>query len=87
MENITLLTMLANRAVYFFNDNAMMHYGKILQRRQKQLTLGKFLIKKARKATADEEKSTARKRHRNEITPKGKLPSLFMVGTPLRNGI
>ena len=49
--------MLANRAVYFLNDNAMMHYGKILQRRQRQITLDKFLAENARRAIADEEES------------------------------
>ena len=38
-------TKLSNRAVLIFNDNAMMHVKKILQRRQKQLILDKFLIK------------------------------------------
>ena len=39
-------TIIANRAVHIFNDNAMMHFRKILQCRQKQLTLDKFLIKR-----------------------------------------
>ena len=51
-------TMLANRAVYIFKDNAIMHFRKILPCRQRQLTLNKFLVKKARKATAEEEEST-----------------------------
>ena len=55
-------TMFANRAVHIFNDNAMMHFRNILQRRQKQPTLDKFLVKRARKATAEEEESTASKR-------------------------
>ena len=38
--------MLVNRAVHISNDNAMMHFRKILQRRQKQLTLGKFFVKR-----------------------------------------
>ena len=54
-EKYHLDTMLSNRAVHVFNDDAMMHFGKILQRRQKQLTLDKFLVKKARKATTEEE--------------------------------
>ena len=58
--------MIANRAVHIFNDNAMMHLRKILQHRQKQLKLDKYLAKKARKATAEEEESTARKRQRME---------------------
>ena len=40
-------TMLANMAVQMFNDNAMMLFRKILQRRQKQLALDKYLAKKA----------------------------------------
>ena len=63
-------TMLTNRAVYKFNDNAMMQCKEIWQRRQKQLTLDKFLVNKARKAKAEEEVSTASKRQRREITPK-----------------
>ena len=39
-------TKLANKAVHIFNDNSMMHFRKILHRRQKQLTLDKFLVKK-----------------------------------------
>ena len=54
--------MLANKAVHIIIDNAMMHFRKILQRRLKQPTLDKFLAKKARKATAEEEESTASKR-------------------------
>ena len=37
-------TIVTNRLVHIFNDNAMMHFIKILQRRQRQLTLDKFLI-------------------------------------------
>ena len=37
-----------NKAVHIFNDNAMVHFRKILQRRQWQLTLDKFLAKKAK---------------------------------------
>ena len=54
--------MLGNRAVHIFNGNAIIHFNKILQCRQRQLTLDKFLAKKARKATAEEEESTASKR-------------------------
>ena len=53
--------MLANRAVQIFNENATMHFIKILQCRQKQLTLDKLLVKKAKKTTAEEEQSTASK--------------------------
>ena len=38
-------TVVANRAVNLFNDNVMFHFRKILQRRQKQPTLDKFLTK------------------------------------------
>ena len=37
-------------------------------------------MKKARKATAEEEESTVSKRQRRVKTPKGELPSLFMEG-------
>ena len=63
-------TTIANRAVYIFNDNAMMHFRQLLPHRQKQLTVDKFLAKKARKATAEEVESTMSKRQRMEITPK-----------------
>ena len=66
VEKYHLGKMLANRAVHIFNDNAMMHFRKIMQRRQKQLALDKFLAKKARKATAEEEESTASNRQRNK---------------------
>ena len=72
--------MLANRTAHNVNDNAMMHFRNILKRRQKLLTLDKFLVKNARKAIAEEEESTVNLRHRRETTPKGKLPSHFMYG-------
>ena len=40
-------TMLANRPAYICNDCAMMLFSKILQGRQKQLTLDKFFVKMA----------------------------------------
>ena len=46
VEKYHLDTMLASRAVHIFDDNAMMHFRNSLQHRQRQLTLGKFLIKK-----------------------------------------
>ena len=58
--------MLANRPEHIYNDNDMMHFMKILLRRQKQLTLDEFLVKKARKATAEEEESTESKRQRRK---------------------
>ena len=73
-------TMLANRVVHIFNDNAMMHFRKILQRRQKQLTLDKFLVKKAREATTEEEESTASKRQKGGKTPKRKITHSFHGG-------
>ena len=48
----------------------MTHFKNILHRRQKQLTLDKFIVKKARKATAEEEESTASKRQRRENAKK-----------------
>ena len=48
-------TMLSNRTVHISIDNAMMQFRKILQCRQKKLTLDKFSVKKARKATTEEE--------------------------------
>ena len=72
--------MSANRALHVINDNAMMHCRKILQCGQRQLTLGKFLVKKAWKATAGEEESTASKRQRREKMPMEELLSIFMEG-------
>ena len=80
-------TVLANRPVHIFNDNAMMHFRKILQCRQKQLTLDKFLVKKARKATAEEEESTASKRQRMGKTPKGQYPVLLWRANTPQKGI
>ena len=37
------------RAMNLFNDNAMSHFLKILKRRQKQVSLDRFLVKVARK--------------------------------------
>ena len=65
-------TMSANRAVHIFNGDAMMHFRNIWQHRQRQLTLNKFLVKKARKETAEEEESTASGRQRREKRQKGK---------------
>ena len=59
------VTMLANRSVLILNDNAVMHIIKILQYRQKQLTLDKFLVKKARITIAEKEESTTSKRQRS----------------------
>ena len=44
--------MLEDKAVHIYKGNAMMHFRKILQHRQIQHTLDKFLVKKTRKATA-----------------------------------
>ena len=66
--------------MHIFNDNAMMHYTKILQIRQKQLTLDKFLVKKAWTATAEEEESKGSTRHGREKMSKGELPSLSIEG-------
>ena len=82
VEKYHLNTMSTNWAVHIFNDNAMMLIRKIVQRKQKQLTLDTFMAKKARKATAEEEESTASKRQRMEKTPKGELPSIFHEETP-----
>ena len=80
-------TMLANRTVQFFNDNAMMNFRKMLQPRQRRLTLDMFLAKNGRKATAEEEESTGSKSHRREKTPKGEIPSFLLRGTPPRKGM
>ena len=76
-------TLLADRAVHIFNDNAMMHFRKILQHRQKQLILDKFLAKKAMKAAAEEDESTVSKTRSREKTPKMNYPVFLWRGTPL----
>ena len=43
--------MLANMAIDIFIDNAMLHFRKIRQGRQKQLALDKFCAKQKRKST------------------------------------
>ena len=73
-------TMLATRAVPIIDDNSLMYFRKILQLRQKQLTFDNLLFKKARKAIAEYEKSTASKRQSRGKAPRGELPSLSMEG-------
>ncbi|XP_067135000.1 tigger transposable element-derived protein 1-like [Centruroides vittatus] len=63
-------TMVANRAVHLFNENVMSHFRKILQKRQKQQTMDKFLIKDL----------PAQKRQKREATPEVPLPDVFMEG-------
>ena len=45
-------TAVASRAVSIFNDNVMLYFRKIVQKRKKQLTMDRFLVKEKRKATA-----------------------------------
>ena len=72
-------TAVSNRAVIIFNDTVMAHFRKIVQKRQKQLTMDRFLLKEKRKATAQPD-SPPRKRERREKTPEGALPSVIMEG-------
>ncbi|KAF2358657.1 hypothetical protein FHG87_010586 [Trinorchestia longiramus] len=72
-------TTVSNRAVIIFNDTVMVHFRKIVQKRQKQLTMDRFLLKEKRKATAQPD-SPPRKRERREKTPEGALPSVIMEG-------
>ncbi len=72
-------TAVSNRAVIIFNDTVMAHFRKIVQKRQKQLTMDRFLLKEKRKATAQPD-SPPRKRERREKTPEGVLPSVIMEG-------
>ena len=76
-------TMTANMAVHSLNDIAMMHFRMILQRRQQQFTLNKFLVKEARKATAEEEESAGSKRQRREKRQEESCPVFLWRGTPL----
>ena len=45
-------TAIENRPVNIFNDNVMSHFRKIVQKRKKQLTMDRFLIKEKKKATS-----------------------------------
>ena len=75
----------ANRATSFFNDNAMYHFRKILQRRQKQQTLDKFLVKEKRDENKEKDLPDP-KRQRREETPEVELPEVFMAGdSPSKN--
>lgn len=42
-------TLVANGAVNLFNDNVVSHFRKVLQRREKQLTLAKYLKEEKKK--------------------------------------
>ena len=81
VERYHLDNMLSNRAVHINNDNAVMHLRKKFQCRQKKLILDKFLAKKARKATAEEEESTASMRQRREKTQKRTITQYFHGGS------
>ena len=52
----------------------------MLQCIQKQLTLDKFLVKKARKATTEEEERTTSKRHRREKRQNESYPVFLWRG-------
>ena len=75
-------TILANRAVHIFNDNAMMQFRKILPCRQTQLTLEKFLVKEDMKTTSEEEESTVSKRQRREKRQKESYPAFTERDSP-----
>ena len=49
VENHHLNNAVAVRAMNPFNNNAMSHFCEILKRRQKQVSLDRFLVKVARK--------------------------------------
>ena len=68
----------ANRTVNLFNVNVISHFRKILQTRQKQQTLDKFLIKKKKKRKETQEKDLPKsKRQRIEETT-SELPEVFI---------
>ena len=69
-------TMLANKAVHIFNDNAMTHFRDILQRKQKQHTLDTLFVKKSKKTIAEGEESTVSKRQKREKLQKENYPVL-----------
>ena len=68
-------TVVSNRAVNIFNDNVMSHFRKVLQRRQRQQTLDRFLMKRKTPEERQQEK-----RQRREKTPEQELPFPFMEG-------
>ena len=68
-------TMLANRAVHILNNNAMMHLRKMLQHRQKQLTLSSsWLTRLGKQLQRKKNQLPARDREGGEMS-KGELSS------------
>ena len=71
-------TLVANKSVNLFNDNVMSRFRKILQRRQKQQILDKFLIKEKRKEIQKKNLPESKRQKIEEIPLE--LPEVFMEG-------
>ncbi|XP_013007869.1 tigger transposable element-derived protein 1-like isoform X2 [Cavia porcellus] len=64
--NITI----TNRVLKLMNDNVVSHFRRVMQRKKKQVTLGRFFVKI----------DPAAKKQRREETPEGGLPDVLMGG-------
>ena len=53
----------ASRSINIFNENAMSHFRSILKRRQKQISLDKFLVRQ-RPSESQAESSGAKRQKR-----------------------
>ena len=71
----------ASRVINLFNDNAMSHVRTIVKHKQKQISLDKFLVKKA--PSEFQAESASKKQNIQEIrekTPEVQLPDVIMEG-------
>ena len=70
-------TAVANHSVNIFNDNVMSHFRKIVQKRNKQLTMDRFLIKEKRKAAAQPDSPPKKREREGKKTLKESYPASF----------
>jgi hypothetical protein len=68
-----------NRIINLFNDNAMSHFRNILKCRQKQISLGRFLVKQGPNESQAESSGAKRRKREREKIP-GQLPDVFIEG-------
>ncbi|XP_023575288.1 tigger transposable element-derived protein 1-like isoform X2 [Octodon degus] len=71
--NITI----TNRVLKLMNDNVVSHFRRVMQRRKKQMTLGRFFVKI----------DPAAKKQRREETTEANLPDVLMVGDSSNNNL
>ena len=57
----------ASRSINIFNDNAMCHFRNISKRRQKQITLDNFLVRKRPSGSEAESSGAKRQKKRKRI--------------------